>query len=1413
MLTVESGLTSETITARGYRTVSGTMGAEALAELGFNVAQARTAQRGDVLVVPLYDAAGAVVSHQIRPDSPRVSKGSQLKYETPAGAGNRVDIPPAGRGGVLDGVSPLWVTEGAKTADAIAQTGAATLMLAGVWGFMGRTAQNIGTSVVADLFTVPVQGRTVYLAYDSDVVTKDGVAAAERRLAEILGTRGASVLVVRIPGGPGGAKVGADDYLAAGGTLEELVATAAPAAADDPLGGKSPHVYAYDLARQGHDVALDTAGCFLLRPTDERGLPAGPARRYTRNELADRTLALAGARGAVTLALPVVAHAMARLAGDHIDARAALAPARIVITGEATWVDMGTDIGSDVVRIGADGWGYVPWHLVPHWVVRDPTVTALGVPAAPEARSWAPLWELLGCDIAAAAVVRVWLVALLVADRVPLLWWRGAPGSGKSTLARLLCQLLGLPELVPAPRDLQDAMSKLAGSPWIMAENLGKLAPAISDVWCAALTDGTVSDRVLYTTAQSRVSNRWTGQATSITDVPGALDDLMSRSLTVDVDAPARRRTTAALLADLDAIAPQVLGALFDDAVTVRAALARGLAPDDGDYRFPAVTAIATVLDASTGGTLYQTEVGAAGTMAVDDRSDEDPWVQWLAVEVARRGGSWDTTAGEILEVQRRTRSGIAGDWRHDEQAWPGSDKQVGWWLALRAGRLRTAGVVWRRGRRVDSVRRHTLTMIDRPRPGVSAVVPEPSGGTAEKRQPQNRRSTPTSAVSSLSAKEEEVNSLKGESGGPRGSTRSEAPIESLPPQTDGKTGRTAEPSADQAKRAAVTPRKINEDRLHRQDRQGVPVPCPLDEASDGLLDCIRAEGGALTVDVETSGYPVGHQHYVLRTVQLGGSQAAWVFDVRDGEGAEPVRTLVRNFLAIAPRLHAHSATADLVPLAHAGLIDADAAWLKMHDTVIPAKLADPASTGSDPGLKALAGAVLGSDAVAPGADAARAELFTANKWITNTKATTAPQRSGWAQVDPADPVMLRYAASDVLDTAALAARLPVLPSELIERERAVQRLTARVTHAGLRIDGEHAARLRARHTEARAVAGERVRAFDIENPGSGPQVAAALAQLGVTLPTTVTGRPSVAEGALTPLRQSEGQIGELVAAVLDYREHSTAIGTFLEPYAALCEHGDGRARPTVYTLAADTGRMSCVRPNLQQVPRSGGFRACITADPGQLLVSADFAGVELRVAAALSGDPNLRQMLAQGVDIHWEIARQVYGPDATKSDRYNVKRGVFGRLYGGGIPTLARQVGISEAEAASMVDTLDAMTPGLAAWSRQLRHDVKAGRTHFMTYSGRAIWLPADYPHKAPNYCIQGTARELLIDALLKWSTTQWGGTVLLPVHDEIVAFVAQDEATEATSTLVASMQTELFGVAIKAEASAPSFAWADAA
>jgi P4 family phage/plasmid primase-like protien len=578
-------------------------------------------------------------------------------------------------------------------------------------------------------------------------------------------------------------------------------------------------------------------------------------------------------------------------------------------------------------------------------------------------------------------------------------------------------------------------------------------------------------------------------------------------------------------------------------------------------------------------------------------------------------------------------------------------------------------------------------------------------------------------------------------------------------------------------------------------------------EAADQLLTTITE---ALTVDVEHTGYDPGHQHYALRTVQLGDENLALVLDPADHAD------LIRRHVARAPKLHAHSATADLVPLEIAGLLEhgLDEAWSRMHDTVTLAKLNDPSSTKSKEGLKELAPAVLGSAAVSPDAEKARSALFSAGKWLTKTEAVTPLERSGWAQVDHRSETMLRYDGSDVLDGAAVARRLEYPTPQVWQREVLAQTMTARVAHAGLALDAEQVERLMDEQTAARADAADRLATFGVTEPGSDDQVGAAVERLGLTLPRTPkSGKPSVAKGVLEPYAAAPGPLGDLVRARLDYQVAKNRIGLFLAGWQNAVTRGDGRVRPWIYTLEAKTGRMSCVRPNLQQVPRAGGFRACITADPGHVLISADFAQVELRVAAALSQDRALIEILDDpDRDIHREIAQVVWGPSAGKAERYQAKRKVFGRIYGSGINGLVTaDPPVSHEIAHAIVDTMDQMTPGLTEWSRMVADAVESGHTRFPSHSGRIIHMPRDRGYAAPNYCIQGEARELLIDALVKWEQTRWGRAVILPVHDEVVGQVPEDEAEEATAALVECMATELNGVRIVAEASEPSFSWQD--
>jgi DNA polymerase-1 len=232
--------------------------------------------------------------------------------------------------------------------------------------------------------------------------------------------------------------------------------------------------------------------------------------------------------------------------------------------------------------------------------------------------------------------------------------------------------------------------------------------------------------------------------------------------------------------------------------------------------------------------------------------------------------------------------------------------------------------------------------------------------------------------------------------------------------------------------------------------------------------------------------------------------------------------------------------------------------------------------------------------------------------------------------------------------------------------------------------------------------------------------------------------------------------------------------------------------------------------------------------------ISADFAGVEIRVGAALSGDMGLlaaelsTRCQACGHDpcdpqacgknqkgLHWMAARMAFGPDATVEDRYNCKRVIFSKMFGGGAESGARQVGIPVESGAAIHYAFAQIAPVFTDWDQQMRAYVKAGNRAFKAYSGRTIWLPKGRPHAAGNYGIQGTAREILVDGALRWGQTRWGRYPILPIHDELFMFVPAAEAAEARLVLQECMHNQqfedIFGVPIEAKAVEPFQAWPD--
>ncbi|MGE0193795.1 MAG: DUF3854 domain-containing protein [Planctomycetota bacterium] len=211
----ESGLDDQIVRERGYFTATTK---SQLERLGFTPRQRLV----PALVVPVHNVTGESSLTVIRPDHPRISKGKRLKYEFPSGATMQLDVPPRVRPDLASADKPLWITEGSKMADAGAQRGLACIALLGVWNFRGKHPSG-GTAMLPDFEYIHLKGRSVYIVFDSDVMIKHAVNLALQRFARALHVRGAVLRYVYLPCGPGGTKVGLDDYFVAGGSADGVL--------------------------------------------------------------------------------------------------------------------------------------------------------------------------------------------------------------------------------------------------------------------------------------------------------------------------------------------------------------------------------------------------------------------------------------------------------------------------------------------------------------------------------------------------------------------------------------------------------------------------------------------------------------------------------------------------------------------------------------------------------------------------------------------------------------------------------------------------------------------------------------------------------------------------------------------------------------------------------------------------------------------------------------------------------------------------------------------------------------------------------------------------------------------------------------------------------------------------------------
>jgi DNA polymerase I len=234
----------------------------------------------------------------------------------------------------------------------------------------------------------------------------------------------------------------------------------------------------------------------------------------------------------------------------------------------------------------------------------------------------------------------------------------------------------------------------------------------------------------------------------------------------------------------------------------------------------------------------------------------------------------------------------------------------------------------------------------------------------------------------------------------------------------------------------------------------------------------------------------------------------------------------------------------------------------------------------------------------------------------------------------------------------------------------------------------------------------------------------------------------------------------------------------------------------------ASTGRLSSTDPNLQNIPirteEGSRIRRAFIAEPGSVLVSADYSQIELRLLAHVADIPALKQSFAAGEDIHARTASEVFGVPMAGMDpmtRRRAKAINFGIIYGISAFGLARQLQIAPGEARAFIDAYFQRYPGIRSYMERTKEEA---RIHGFVLSplGRRCWIPgiADKnparrgyaERQAINAPLQGGAADIIKRAMVRMpaalKAAGLSAKMLLQVHDELL-FEASEAEAEATA------------------------------
>ena len=368
----------------------------------------------------------------------------------------------------------------------------------------------------------------------------------------------------------------------------------------------------------------------------------------------------------------------------------------------------------------------------------------------------------------------------------------------------------------------------------------------------------------------------------------------------------------------------------------------------------------------------------------------------------------------------------------------------------------------------------------------------------------------------------------------------------------------------------------------------------------------------------------------------------------------------------------------------------------------------------------------------------------------------------------------------------------------------------SRVEQNGAKIDknklSEHSKELSEKiaklSSEAFKIAGEE---FNLDSPKQLLEVLYEKLKLPI-LKKTPKGQPSTNEETLQRLSEEY----ELPKIILKYRTLAKLKSTYTDSLIRIENTQTKRIHTSYQQAVTSTGRLSSTEPNLQNIPiktaEGRRIREAFVPDKGNILISADYSQIELRIMAHLSKDKNLTHAFNNNLDVHSATASEVFGvslEDVTQDHRRSAKAINFGLMYGMSAFGLTRQLDIPRAEAQKYLDTYFERYTGVKDYMANIKAQAKEdmfvetimGRRLYLNEINAANGLRRQAAERAAiNAPLQGSAADIIkkamidIDAFLNKDMPEV--KMIMQVHDELIFETPEKNAQEVLSTMKDMME-----------------------